>query len=495
MPALLRKVFTLDPSPSAHVLRCVFALVIKLPIFMLLLSDAHQQPHMGALGVRDGDTWEYVDPIESMLAGKGYAPDHRMPGYGAVWLGLRTFLSYSHSASAITVLQLLLSSVATCLLAWTLYRITLSARAFWIAFVLLAVSTYHARTEFIVMNESFTTSAIALHWVFFAAWRRKGAITWLVASGAMLGWAVFMRPIYAPLLAVAPLILFFHRTAYWRQRIVLPVFFLLPFALADGLWIARNHRAHGAFRPLTNGTFSAEFEASPYYAAIKLLQSYGGNYNFWDPTADIRWFGFRERHSEGQRMLADAFTPPPAYAHLPGYGPDSLEAFARTLMRAKNADLPAVVRDSATLEAHRFADAYRAAYAKARPFQYQVMARLRYLRHMLVHSGTSVLFNAPWSAMPVWMKAFKLGQSALYVFTFLAGPAMALLLLRRRERGPVALLLAAIVWYGILAHPFLVRLCEVRYLIPTWPLTLLAAAWAVGRLWDRWRPGAAATSA
>jgi hypothetical protein len=59
---------------------------------------------------------------------------------------------------------------------------------------------------------------------------------------------------------------------------------------------------------------------------------------------------------------------------------------------------------------------------------------------------------------------------------------MTLLLLRGRDRNPLTVELAAIVWFGILAHPFLVRLCEIRYLIPTFPLTLLAAAWALARI-------------
>ena len=471
----LLHVFSLDPSRRAHALRFALLLLVKVALFALFLADNARTEHMGSLALRDGDTWEYVDPIESLLAGKGYDPDHRMPGYGAVWLLLRSVLSYSAAASAITVIQLLLASLVVYLLAWSVYRLTASRLAFWITYGLLAISTFHAKVEPWVMNESFTTSAIALHWIGFLRWKRESRVGWLMFSGAMLGWAVFMRPIYAPLLAVVPLLLFVKRSAYWRERLLLPVVFLLPFALADVPWILRNARVNQAFHPLTNGVYGAPFMASPYYAGIKLVQSYGGNYNFWDPSAGIRWFGFRERDRPGIAQLANTFDPPPAYAVIPGYGMDSLQAFADLIAITRDTTATEEARSSAARSAHRIADGYRAAYAGERPFQYYIMAPLRYLKHITVHSGTSVLFNRSFRDMPPWQKAFKLGQSALYWAVLVCGACMAIVRLVRRNGNAATWLLAVLVLYGILSHPFLMRVCEIRYLVPTYPVMLVAA--------------------
>jgi hypothetical protein len=84
--------------------------------------------------------------------------------------------------------------------------------------------------------------------------------------------------------------------------------------------------------------------------------------------------------------------------------------------------------------------------------------------------------------MPLWQKGFKLGQSALYLFALIGGLLMAFLDLFRRRTSATLRLLAVLVIYGVLAHPFLMRVCEIRYLIPTYPLMLLAAVLLIARL-------------
>ena len=65
---------------------------------------------------------------------------------------------------------------------------------------------------------------------------------------------------------------------------------MVPFLLADGVWIARNWRTHHAFRPLAP-------RFAPYYTELdvslfRFLQSWGGSVVHWNPKAEIIWFQY-----------------------------------------------------------------------------------------------------------------------------------------------------------------------------------------------------------
>ena len=54
------------------------ALLGKLVLLLLLLVE-HGVPVNGPWYFRNGDVEGYIGPIESLLRGDGYQPDHRMP--------------------------------------------------------------------------------------------------------------------------------------------------------------------------------------------------------------------------------------------------------------------------------------------------------------------------------------------------------------------------------------------------------------------------------
>jgi hypothetical protein len=103
--------------------------------------------------------------------------------------------------------------------------------------------------------------------------------------------------------------------------------------------------------------------------------------------------------------------------------------------------------------------------------------------HLTVHSGTLVLssidpsagcrcegFNRAVGLIPVrFVRRLPDGLHAPF----------------RRGTSASLRLLAVLVIYGVLAHPFLMRVCEIRYLIPTYPLMLLAAVLVVAQLRER----------
>ncbi|MBL7962987.1 MAG: hypothetical protein JNM31_03995 [Flavobacteriales bacterium] len=462
-------------------------LLVKALLFVWYVQDNAGAKHMGRWALWDGDMWEYVDPIESLLRGEGFHPDHRMPGYGVPYLLLRLVFDQPQACDVLTLLQLLLATVTTYLLARGLVTVTSHRRLFLPTYALLLLSAFHSTVEAVMINESFTTSALALHVLCYMRYRSSGHNGWLVGAGALLAWAVFMRPIYGPLLLVIPLLELLRRHRHWRQRLATVVFFGLPFAVADAAWTIRNHRLYGGFHPLTNhGSFNPIFSSLPYYGVLYWVQTYGGNAYWWDPSADVRWYGFEPDAGGGTDQPIPGVPEPPGDVYVGGITPDSLAHMAMVMRSSRGPEVPEAERDSIAVVLLQMAQRWRTAYAREKPFHYQVVSRLRLLKHETIHSGTTHLFQRPFAELGPAARAWKLLQAALYWWVLLTGCVAAAVVVWRVRRAE-AVLAAVVVLYGVVACPFIMRMAEIRYLVPIFPLMLLCAAWATDALMHRLR--------
>lgn len=444
--------------------------------------------HMGRWALWDADLWEYIDTVESYLRGDGWQPDHRMPGYALVFLFFRLFLAQPAASDAITLVQLLVAVVAGYALARGVQHASGRERIFWPLYGLLLVASFHSLVDLVVINESFTTWALVLHWVAYAAWRRTGHVRWIFFSGLCIAIAVFMRPIYGPLLAVVPLLELCRRGALHKRTLGLLALFALPFIVFDGLWTIRNHRAYGGFHPLTNhGSYNPVFSALPYYSLIWFVQGYGGHCYYWDPIADIRWYGFEPDAGGGTARAIPGVPEPPPDVYTSVCDRDSLEHMAGLMRLSREPSTTSARTDSLARVMMASARRWREAYAREKPWHYQVIARLRLLKHETVHSGSNTLFQRPFSALGPVEKGYKLLQSLIYWWVMIAGMAGAVVLASRVRTDPAAFLLGIMCLYGVVACPFIMRMAEIRYLIPVFPLLLAASIWGAAGIVDRIR--------
>ncbi|MBK7555989.1 MAG: hypothetical protein IPI55_15720 [Flavobacteriales bacterium] len=462
-----------------HMLWLLPGLFLKALIFLYFVHDSAGGELVGRWAGHTSDTWEYVDPVESLIAEGVLEPDHRMPGYTPLLLLLRQFLSAGASADAITLLQWFFACLATYGLALVVLMLGASWRWFLVTYFLLIWALFPARLELAVMTDSFCTSAIGLHVVLMLIHIKSGRKWCLPAAGLFLTWAIFLRPIYALLIPLDFGVLLLLSAVPWRDRLFRALLFALPWLVIDGAWVIRNYSVHHAFRPLTNGTYNAGYSASSYCALMQFVQAYGGNYNFWDPTSDMRWFGMRERRAPGQPPLVDAFRELPTYVYASDYNRDSLLLVRDVMTRLSDTTISKREEDSLTARAWKLTTRFRMSFVRDHPFQFHVSSKFRLLGHMVIHSGSSVIFSRPMAQLSWWEKGLKLCQSALYWFAILFGPLGAAWLLLRERRDLSMVLLSCTVLYGLLIHPMVMRLCEMRYLVPTFPLTIVVAVIAI----------------
>ncbi|MBL0045062.1 MAG: hypothetical protein IPP33_11925 [Flavobacteriales bacterium] len=127
-------------------------------------------------------------------------------------------------------------------------------------------------------------------------------------------------------------------------------------------------------------------------------------------------------------------------------------------------------------------DAYVRSFKHEHPWHYHVVAPLRLLGIFTLHSGTYLDLPRPRNVAERSVKWF---YSALYLGTMLLGSAGAIVALFHRRWPRWALMVPLMFGYGLLVHPFVLRFCEYRYLVPFYPWALVMAVWFVHTLFTR----------
>lgn len=421
------------------------------------------------------DTHSYFDPIESVLKGGEYDPDYRMPGVGAPYWIFRLFLDPIGSRDGMVVLQWLLSGLSVLLLAMLGLRLTGSVAAALSVYVLFLLSTFSSWYDTSMSSDSLAASVLVIQAFLFQQGIDKRDRRSLMAAGFFLGWAVFLRPVAALLFAPALVLLYvFQEKPRWLRPCV---FFLLPFALMECYWVARNWRVNHEFNPLTNqGMMPDEIADRPLGYLMRFLAGYGGDYIWWQPGADIRWYGLwhgaGEVDDEGRKA-----GPPPAYAYAPGYTEDSLLVVSGLIRSALDGELSSADSVAAIARANATLDRYTALHAEGAPFMHHVLSRFLMVRHMVVQNGAETLFTSSFSALPLWMKLFKLLQMFLYLFAFVIGGIAAVVILWKWRRAPslLAVWVPIVSLYMVYIYPLGLHMAEWRFMVHVFPLALLLA--------------------
>ncbi len=458
------------------------ALAGKVCLLLLMLLE-HGTPIVGPWYLFGGDAIGYLDPIDSLLNGQGYHPDHRMPGYGAPYLLLRIFMERPAALQSLVLLHVLASAIAVVLLARLAFNLTNDQRIFRWTFWLALISTYASFYDRQILTESFSVMALTLAAQQATTWFKTGRRSHLLVAGSAITWLIFMKPVYLPALAILGAAVLLHRGKALRTRVLATLTLGVPFLVADGAWCVRNAVLHGEFRPLTDGAIYPDLRAGIKYPLLRLMQAYGTSFIWWDPTAEIRWFNIRYGN-DGQVQFADRQPPLPAYVYTDQCPQDSLRAIADAVERYNNsADEAQRTRMIANVT--KSCDRCIESFRNEHPFHYQVTARLRMLKTFLLHSGTSALMGKPGNELDPVRLAIRGFYSFLYLGSFLLGSIWALRSFLSRSVAPDLRLTSALLLYGVTIFPFGVRMTEFRYSTAIYPLALLLAILFAVSIWDK----------
>ena len=420
----------------------------------------------------------YIDPIDNFIKNGIYEPDYRMPGYGFVYILLH-FLPKFFSLNVIIFLQFILDAITTYLLAKTIQIIFNSKRLFYLTFFAYLISTYVSLYNNHLSPESFTCSAIILSLYFFTKvfYQRYSNIN-LFLSGIFFTWVIFMRPVYAPIILAFVLILLIK---YWKTKktLITSVFyFLVSFAVLDSAWTVRNYYKYNKILPLMTSVHYKGIEESYFADLIIFLSSWGGDFIYWNPSAEIRWFGIYEKNYEKRLNLSKQKAEMPNYIYTSAFNKDSLlilKKYIALLSSDTCSNNSKVIYDSYLKT--KFKE-YTASVKNEKPFLFYVESRFILFKKFVIHSGTYNLFDKPFNDLNLFEKLVKLFYTSIYLFVLIVGFLYALFLLLRFSFD-IKWLIGISAIYSVTVFPIGLKMIEYRYLVPAYVFLLFCAVLAI----------------
>ena len=462
----------LNPTHKFTLITVTF--IVKLIFFGLYFPAEIVTP--GMLGIPGGDTESYFLPIENLLNGGGYIPDYRLPGYGLIYLALRLLFSKIIVYNALIVLQWIVSTLSIYYLAKSVWLVAKRTSLFHITFFLHLFSTSTNVLDYYLLTESFTTSSLIFSIYFLIQHLQKGGNKFLLISGSMICWGIFMRPVLLPILGIYSVIIIWHLyTQRVRPSVILYSIFLmgLPFLIIDTAWIIRNYIQHNRIVPLTTTQYPLDLELTYYNELMGFVIAWGGDRTWWKPDAEIRWFINNEK--EFGPYTKDL----PNNIYTAEFNRDSLLRIKELIKRIEDPTTDSIDRTQATNTVRMNLKKFTASIRQEKPFLFHFKSKVYLAQKFVVHSGTPFLFQTKFDELNDFKKILKIGYSLLYVLVMTLGSMGIILMLFKLKNLPVGFLLfPALSLYLLLIHPFLGHV-EFRYLVPTYPFMLVCTSYII----------------
>lgn len=479
--------------------------------FLLLFFGHRTDPHLLSFGFI-GDSPSYTDPIESLLANGHYSPDHRMPGYGFIYLFFRLFSSYTFTYNSIIIIQLITSSLSVYCLALLSRMILKSNGIFYVTFYLYLISNYSNYYDICLMTEPLCSAFLIFGTWYFVLYFQRNKIKYLFYSGLFLTWALFLRPAFAAIIFIygAVLIMYLIKN---KKNFIKPLFmYSLVFILVDGAWIVRNYEVHDKFVPLTNGVYYPYIGDSYMGHTLEFVQSWGGAVDLPDPHSAITWFGgiLFPGEPDAKQYQYDSI---PDYIYTSKFNKDSLYLLRSKVKAFMAMQKPAVDSFYKSTDSNWFKafailyfplkpvspaaaalqndinsrfDRYKASIKNEKPFLYYVKSRIILLRKFLFENNETFFKRGQIPGLGRLMITF---YHAYYLFLLFFGILGIILLAWQGIRyNFMFLLLCTVPAYTIVVHP-LIRLADNRYLIPAWPFIIACAAYTIIIIYNRLKLG------
>jgi hypothetical protein len=467
--------------------------------FLLLFAKGYPERPVNEIVCSGDCTIAYVPAAMNMLEhGRFTIFDDltpyagRMPGYEWV-LMLSTLFSDSSEVSFlfVIVLQALVAGVSMYFLTQLAYRIFQSTEVALVTFVLYGVSTYTSLYDIAGLTESLATSVFIIAFSLLLHPKSTGSYPRQFFVGLLLLFSFVLRQYMLPffLLWLVYIIYTGARAGHSpAKRLLSALAFVLPLMCFEVYWVSRNLLQKQAFIPFVDSLYAGydypeakgkDFYFSPEMKALAdFVKSWGGDFIWWNPNAEVTAFVSAPPKSE--RQQAEMLNALPPYIYTTAYTKDSLIQIQKFFSGSS---------EISNYQAIGQLQRYTAAFKQEKPFHYHVYAPIRLAGNFVLHSGTYNLFSAPFNELNTAEKGVKLVYSLLYGLVLLGGFSGALLALFKNKTNLECWLLVATAMFIIVLVPFVIRRIEYRHFVISYPFFVVMASYflvelrnATGRL-------------
>jgi len=408
-------------------------------------------------------------------------PDYRMPGYGAIYYLFRLIFSQVFAYNALIIFQFILAGISVYYLALTARFIFESDVLFYVCFYLFLISTYSNYFDGWLLTESLAGSLLIFSVWFFTKYFETGKPVNLLFAGIIIGWTIFIRPVFMPVVFFLAIILVFAR----KEQFVAPKTSMLkgllllipPFLIAEGIWIIKNYEKHQKLIVVTSVSLAPNAKNFYEPSLFHFLHSWGGSADFGDNSAPLFWFGF---HNKGTPIPKDYQYKFPEYMYTSKFNMDSLVWLKNKITALNDSSLSPEKRYVYQVMVRDKLEKYLQSEKDEHPFLY-------YVRSPIFHCLPRFLFA---SQLNIYVKRFqapgKLGLFTQYFFTFfyylmlaLGFAGILILFYKGLRKNRLSLIIAIIPTYTVVIHALIIRVTSNRFLMPAWAFLVMSAAYAL----------------
>ena len=213
---------------------------------------------------------------------------YRLPGFLFIYLPFRLFFSIHGTLTAIVILQVLLSALASVVLSHIVYNLTKNSIFFYLAFFLFLGGAYVQQYNFGLNRESLATYVLIFALYYLQKWNSNKNYALLFVFSLLLTWCFLYRAFLAPpIFLIFTIILFYQWNKTKKLPIKLALIIFLPSFLFFSYWIPRNYILTGKFIPHET---CASVSLKSANGESQLIKTWGGNIFGWIENSEASWF-------------------------------------------------------------------------------------------------------------------------------------------------------------------------------------------------------------
>jgi hypothetical protein len=466
------------PEPGNWRFWLIVALLVKVGYLLISVAQGYVTQVPAALAICSGDCTSYIGPIDNLVSEGHYTPDHRMPGYGALYLPFRWLFGEGRALDALVLLQVLLDALAVYVLARSVQLLTGECAAFHICFSLYGLASTVSGFNAFILTESLAASTMVIAFWTVVRYHLGAGRLYLVLGSALMTWAYFMRPILLPLTGVALVVM---AVMAWRREAgpwATLVLIAFPVILIQGAWTMRNVLVKNKVFLLTETMYY------PWYPAGQIASwTFVGTF---DTSSALYFFQGRSwanlRVPLGEVSKA-AF---PGKIYTPDFNLDSLLELRRNCAELEDTATPPARKHYVdSLLVARFGR-YTASIKRHHPFMAYVATPAMLVRqHVFGSSGVYNLFLLPFAQLGPAARMVKLFCMTVYLVALYGSLLFLCWSVLRGNTG--YRVLSMLLLYGLLIHPVILRHSDPRYLYVFFPLMCIGASVVYARAIGWWR--------
>lgn len=457
----------------------VIKLLVAIPLYFTLELYNADYPHLFG-----GDAHYYLTAAENILYKGTYAIYNfneseglepytgRMPGYEPVLIAWLSFLPVKKALFFVVVSQFLLSCIAAYCLGSIGKIVFKNKLMFYVIYFSYLLNTYITVFDLSILTESFAVSAFVISC--FLLLKRPTSLSYLLLSGFLLCWGIFLRQYLAPFLLLFICFILYKHIFYnaynWKRSALAVLVFFAPFLVFDGLWVIRNYSVKGTFVPLVDDLHAGYRYAERYKKLMIFVQAWGGDIVHWNPKAEIVYFKDDYNVEKGGDVnFNQSDIDLPDYIYTSTYNEDSLKQLRHYFKLIQSDTLSATEYIKYDQKIISALDVYTNSFKAEKPFYYYIYSPFKLLYNFIVHSGTYNISMKSFSEQGLGQKAYKLFYTFLYWFVWVCGMLGVLIYIIKRDITMEGLLLIGCALYMVLLCPFVLKRIEYRYLVISYP--------------------------